>query len=311
MSGQASTAVAPVDIRKPVGNNLRLFQQYLESRAGTIGQVCAKHLSPDRLTRVVLNCVARTPALQACSMVSIYRSVIQAAELGLEPGNALGDAYLVPYRDTCQLIVGYRGLIALARRSGEIETVQAFCVYEGDDFDYELGTEGRIRHKPAPAAERTPSKLLYVYAIAYLRDTPRPMFDVMTRAEVEAIRSRSKAGNNGPWVSDYGEMARKTVVRRLAKYLPMSTELNKAMALDAAAEGDGQTPAEFDVIDVDPSTGEMLSGAEAAPAPTRGVDAVRSRVASQKPADGNPLDEPDSKAQSQAAIQAELAGVSE
>jgi recombination protein RecT len=259
MMTTTNTAVATVNVNKPVGNDLRTLAQYLEARKADIAQAAARHVSADRLARIVLNCVARTPALRNCTMVSIYRSAMMAAELGLDPGSALGECYLLPYKDQCQLIVGYRGLITLARRSGEVETVQAFVVYEGDDFEVKLGTLPEIVHNPRYDGDRDPSKVRYVYAVAKLRGTETPMFDVMTRSEVEAVRRRSKSGAAGPWETDWAEMARKTVVRRLAKYLPMSVEMAKAVSLDAG-EGESYTPAVLEG-DVDPATGEVIDGA--------------------------------------------------
>jgi recombination protein RecT len=250
------TAVQKVDVNKPVGNDMRTLAQYLEARKADIAQAAARHVSADRLSRVVLNCVARTPALRNCTMLSIYRSAMMAAELGLDPGSALGECYLLPYKDQCQLVVGFRGLITLARRSGEVETVQAWVVYDGDDFEVRLGTHPEIVHKPRYDGDRDPSKVRYVYAVAKLHGTDTPMFDVMTRAEVEAVRKRSRSGAAGPWDTDWAEMARKTVVRRLAKYLPMSVEMAKAVSLDTG-ENEAYAPSSLDG-DVDPTTGEVI-----------------------------------------------------
>jgi len=250
------SGTAVVSVNRPVGNDLKTLAQYLEARKADIAQAAARHVSPDRLARVVLNCVARTPALRNCTMVSIYRSAMMAAELGLDPGSALGECYLLPYKDQCQLIVGFRGLITLARRSGEVETVQAWVVYEGDDFEVKLGTHPEIIHNPRYDGDRDPSKVRYVYAVAKLRGTDTPMFDVMTRAEVEAVRKRSRSGAAGPWETDWAEMARKTVVRRLAKYLPMSVEMAKAVELDAG-ESEVYTPTMIEA-DIDPETGEVI-----------------------------------------------------
>jgi recombination protein RecT len=263
-----TTAGQMVSVNRPVGNDLKTLAQYLEARKGDIAQAAARHVSADRLARVVLNCVARTPALRNCTMLSIYRAAMMAAELGLDPGSALGECYLMPYKDQCQLLVGFRGLITLARRSGEVETVQAWAVYEDDEFHVHLGTRPEIVHNPRFDGDRDPSRITHVYAVAKLRNTETPMFDVMTRAEVEAVRKRSRAGAAGPWETDWAEMARKTVVRRLAKYLPMSVEMAKAVALESA-DGEAYTPTMTDV-EVDPETGEVIeaeqeaSGKEAA-----------------------------------------------
>jgi len=186
-----------------------------------------------------------------------------AAELGLEPGGGLGEGYLVPYGATCQFIPGYRGFISLARRSGQIVSVESHIVYEGDLFEFELGTEQRIRH--VPNLDRDPEKpavMRAVYAVARIVGGG-VQSELMTKAEVDAIRRRSKASGSGPWVTDYTEMARKTAIRRLFKYLPVSVELCKAMELQASAES-----GVFDDLEVyeDPKTQELNAKAAQAAA---------------------------------------------
>lgn len=222
------------------GTEGKTFAAYVGQNKAQLRQAAASHVDIKRLYRVTCAVVTRTPALQMCSVTSIFRSMQQAAELGLEPGSALGEAYLVPYQDRragtseCQLIIGYRGLIALARRSGHVGSISAFVVYESDTFEVELGMEPRIVHRPS-FCEPNPNKIIYAYAIARLKEGG-VQFDVMTRQEIEAIRGRSRAGNNGPWVTDFAEMAKKTVVRRLAKYLPMSIEMARAVEIDEVSE---------------------------------------------------------------------------
>lgn len=196
-----------------------------------------KHLSPDRLLRIALTCVRQTPKLAQCDQTSLLGAVMQSAQLGLEPGGALGHAYLVPYGREVQFIVGYRGMIDLARRSGQIVSIEAHAVYEGDEFDCQLGLHSDLKHTPDwdNANRADPKMLRFVYAVAKLKDGGI-QFHVMSRAEVERIRSRSKASNGGPWVSDYEAMSLKTVVRQLFKFLPVSIELAHAVTLDEAAD---------------------------------------------------------------------------
>lgn len=197
------------------------FQQFLAARKPHIAQVLPKHMTPDRVVKVALTAYNRTPQLASCSMQSIFMAIMQASELGLEPGGALGHVYLVPYGNQCQFILGYRGMIELARRSGEIESLEAHVVHANDMFDVEFGLETKLRHKPCLNGEA--GELCFVYALAKLKGGAI-QFEVMTKADIEAIKNRSRASRNGPWVTDYEEMARKTVVRRLFKYLPVSCE---------------------------------------------------------------------------------------
>lgn len=209
-----------------------------------------RHMTPERLARIVTTEIRKTPKLAECTPVSFFGAVIQCAQLGLEPGNALGHAYILPYdkrakvngqwqtvATEAQLIIGYRGMIDLARRSGQIVSIDARAVYEGDKFECRLGLDSHIEHQPDwNNPNRTqPDKLQFVYAVAKLKDGGI-QFDVMSRAEIDAIRIRSKAKDNGPWVTDYTAMALKTVVRRLFKFLPVSIEIQTAVGLDERAE---------------------------------------------------------------------------
>lgn len=200
-----------------------------------------KSLTAERLTRIVMTECRKTPELRRCSETSFLGAVLQCAQLGLEPGSALGHCYLLPFgngrskdgKPNCQLIIGYRGMIDLARRSGQIVSLNAYCVREKDDFTYELGLHPDIKHRPTSAAE--PGPVTYVYAVAVLKGGG-VQFEVMSRAEIEAIRSKSKAGDKGPWVTHWDEMARKTVVRRLFKYLPVSIEAVRAVEIDEKSD---------------------------------------------------------------------------
>lgn len=192
-----------------------------------------KHMTAERMVRIITTEIRKTPALVKCDQQSFLGSVIQCAQLGLEPGNSLGHAYLLPYGNQVQLIIGYRGMIDLARRSGQIVSLSARAVREKDEFDYRLGLHEDLTHKPCE--EEDAGEVTHVYAVARLRDGG-VQFEVMSRGQVEAVRSQSKAGKSGPWVSHWEEMAKKTVIRRLFKYLPVSVEIQRAVTLDEAAE---------------------------------------------------------------------------
>lgn len=212
-----------------------------------------KSMTAERLTRIVMTECRKVPALMQCNQESFFGAVLQCAQLGLEPGSALGHCYLLPFgngksrdgRPNCQLIIGYRGMIDLARRSGQIVSINAYCVHEADEFEYELGLHPDIHHRPSPLAERGP--VTYVYAVAVLK-AGGVQFEVMSRAEIEAVRVQSKAGKSGPWVTHWEEMARKTVVRKLFKYLPVSIEAVRAVEIDEKSDR-GEAVTETDFID--------------------------------------------------------------
>lgn len=210
-----------------------------------------KTMTVDRLTRIVMTECRKTPQLLKCNRESFLGSVLQCAQLGLEPGSALGHCYLLPFGNgkakdglpNCQLIIGYRGMIDLARRSGQIKSISAYCVHEADDFHYELGLHPDIHHIPAATADRGP--VTYVYAVAQLKDGG-VQFEVMSRGEIEEVRASSKAGTSGPWSTHWSEMAKKTVIRRLFKYLPVSIDTVRAIEVDEKSErGEAVTQADF------------------------------------------------------------------
>jgi recombination protein RecT len=228
------------------------LKSLLESQRQSIQQILPKHLSADRILKVALVAASRNPLLLECDAMSILRSVMSSSQLGLEPDGPLGSAYLVPFKNKngrmeAQLIVGYRGLIDLARRSGQIVSIEAHVVREKDKFECSFGLEPVLKHVPDWSDD--PGKQIAVYAVAKLKDGG-VQAEVMTKHEVDAIRKRSRAGNFGPWVTDYEEMSRKTVVKRLAKYLPISVELSQALEVDNAADTGEMAVMDVEIKDV-------------------------------------------------------------
>ena len=213
----------------------------LEQRSDVIASLLPRGTDVDRFKRIVLQALNRNPQLKKCTPNSIVDAAAEAARLGLEPSGAIGGAHLVPYGNTAQLIVDYRGLVELARRSGEIAAIDAAIVRQADHFHVRRGTEPAIDHVPDmeaaspadPADEGNP--VTHVYAVARLRNGQR-QFDVMTRDEIERIRGRSRAGNAGPWRTDWHEMAKKTVLRRLSKTLPLTVEVRALIEMEDEAE---------------------------------------------------------------------------
>ena len=218
---------------------IKTVRALLEKSKPQIAMALPRHMNADRLTRIAMTSVMRNPRLLDCTPESLIGAVVQCAQLGLEPDDLQGHAYLVPFRNSkrgtieVQLIPGYRGLMALARRSKEITVLYADVVRDKDEFSFRKGTDQFLHHVPSSATER--GGAVWIYAIARFRNG-HPQFEVMSVSEVEQIRKRSKSGQEGPWVTDWDEMAKKTVTRSLCKYLPASTELATAVALDERAE---------------------------------------------------------------------------
>lgn len=247
-----SKTVKAMVARRPDGKNvsgLAAFGEMLKARRGSIAQVAASFLTPERVTKIALNAFSRNPALHDCTGESIFRSVLMAAELGLEPGGALGEAHLVPYGKECTLLVDYKGLEQLAYRSGQVISINAGCVYDGDEWEYEAGLEPKLRHIPGDTP-RDPAKIRRAYCVVKLQNGGI-IYDVMTRGEVDAIRARSRAGKSGPWVTDYAEMTKKTVLRRVLKHCPKSVEMQRALAADIAVDTGDFSEFDGDVVEAE------------------------------------------------------------
>lgn len=209
-------------------------------------------MTAERFTRIALTTLRTNSYLARCSPPSILAALVESAQLGLMPDAAMGEAYLVPYGSEAKLIIGYRGMIKLMRQSGEVSEVHAFPVHEGDHFQWRLGTDPSIDHVPLDEPDRASRDITHVYAVVKFKDGGS-QFCVMTAEEVEAIRKRSRAGNKGPWQTDYVAMALKTVIRRLAKMIPMSTLAERAMAIsDAADTGEQRLRVPADLVKDDP-----------------------------------------------------------
>lgn len=237
----------------------RSIAAYLEKMKPQIALALPKHLTADRLARIALTNIRLTPKLLECSVDSLMGAIMQAAQLGLEPG-PLGHAYLVPYGRECTLIIGYKGLIDLARRSDQIRSISAHLVYENDYFELTYGLEENLVHKPV-FENRGKPKLAYM--VARLKDGAYAI-EVMSVEEIERIRQRSKAANSGPWVTDWEEMARKTVVRRGSKYLPLAIEIQQAIAADETVKTE-IAPDMTEVIDVSATAVRDLELGDAPP----------------------------------------------
>jgi recombination protein RecT len=217
-------------------NSTPTIRDHLEGDAfkRTVAAALPKHLPPDRFIRVALTAMTRTPKLAQCDQASFFQCLLTLSALGLEPDGRR--AHLIPFENRkrgvteCQLIVDYKGIVELAMRSGEVSNIHADVVCETDEFEFDRGV--LVKHKIDFRKDR--GEAYAVYAIARFKDGGEKC-EVMTCSDVEAVRQRSRAGNNGPWVTDWREMAKKTVFRRLSKWLPLSSEYRDALDADADA----------------------------------------------------------------------------
>ena len=184
------------------------------------------HITPDRFVRVALTAMTKTPKLAQCTKESLLSALLDCSAIGLEPDGR--KAHLIPYGDKCTLIVDYKGLVDIARRSGEIGDIHADVVCQNDRFDYSFGTDAKLVHVPAM---KDRGAVIAAYSCVKLKDGSSS-FEVMNIDEIEKIHTRSKAASSGPWVTDWNEMAKKTVFRRHSKWLPVSSEFQDAVDRD-------------------------------------------------------------------------------
>lgn len=186
------------------------------------------HVNPDRWARTVLTCINKNPKLANTSKASFLSAMMDCSELGLEPNGR--EAHLIPYGNTCQLIVDYKGLIKLAYQSGTVKSIHAGVVYENDSFEYSTCEHVPHGWLPEPKA---PEMGKCIGAFVVIENTDGSVHkERMTHDEILSVKNRSKASKSGPWVTDFGEMAKKTVFRRASKWLQLSPHLHKAFEKD-------------------------------------------------------------------------------
>ena len=210
---EAKTILSLIERQKP---------ELEKALAGTIGV--------ERFTRTILTELRRTPTLYECSPDSLLGAMMLAAQLQLEPG-PLGLVYLVPFKRQVEFIVGYRGYVELAFRSGLVKDVSASLVYEGDEFEYREGTRPFLDHVPIHPAER--GDLLAAYGVARLKTGGAP-FKVIYEPDWQRAKSKSATGSKGigPWIDDFPQMVLKTAIRRLEPKLPKTPQFGLLLEVD-------------------------------------------------------------------------------
>jgi len=262
---QAAQKEAAVVQREMRPAPVRTMEEVFRKNIKVFEAMVPSHIDASKLIRTALIEMRRSPKLMQCRPASILGGVMTAAQLGLELGSHLGQAWLIPFKQEAVFIAGYRGMVQLAYRSGQVRNIHADPVYEADTFSFAYGTNPHLTHTPSdlPPGER--GEITHFYAVASLANGGHA-FRVMTRAEVMQVRERSPGARkpDSPWNHpvDWLDMGRKTVIRRLAKYLPQSVEWQKAVALDELAEaGKGQDLASaisWDDLELTPDEREAL-----------------------------------------------------
>lgn len=255
--------VSPV---KAMGDLLKRMHTQIEKALPSV-------ITPERFTRIALTAYSRNEKLQECTAESFLGSMMQAAQLGVEPNTPLGQAYLIPYRNRgvmeVQFQLGYRGMIDLAYRSGEVQNIQAHEVYENDTFEYELGLEPKLRHIPAL---KDRGEVILYYAVFKLTNGGVG-FEVMSKEDVEAFaKKKSKTYGTGPWQSDFDAMAKKTLVKRLLKFAPLKSDFVRAVTADETiksgiSENMADLPDETVTIDAETTKPEENADYEEIPMP--------------------------------------------
>lgn len=255
LKAAATGQVAPSPVAK--------FSNFLEKLKPQLAMALPKHMNADRMARLALTAFSTTPALQQCTPQSIAGCIMTAAQLGLEPGIG-GQGYLIPYKNTCTFVPGWKGLVDLVSRSGRA-TVWTGVVFEGDEFEYQLGDAPFCRHRPGDSE----GTFTHVYAIGRVKDAQMPVIEVWSRAKVEKhLKQYNKVGDRHyAKASDnnFEMYARKVALLQVLKYMPSSIELHNAMEVSHAAEegrgaiieGDFVTVQDPQPDNVDQSTGEI------------------------------------------------------
>ena len=273
----APGAQAAAPAASPAAKPVTTMQGYITKMKGEIAKALPSVMTPERFTRIVFSALSTTPALAECTPSSFLGAMMTSAQLGLEVNTPLGQAYLIPRNNRragtkeCQFQIGYKGLIDLAYRSGQVSTIGAYTVYQNDRFRYSLGLNPELVHEPTMQDRGDP---VAFYAVVRLKDGGYN-FAVMS---VEDVRKHAakysesyKGGYSSPWATNFEEMAMKTVLKRALKYAPMATDFVRAMSTDETvkteiAEDMTVVPptVSAEAAITDPETGEVVKSPEQA-----------------------------------------------
>lgn len=216
----------------------KTIKDYIKLYEKEIARALPSVISPERFSRIAMTAVSQNPKLAQCNAKSFIGAMLTSAQLGLEPNTPLGQAYLIPYNNNkqntieCQFQIGYKGLIDLAHRSGELQCIEAHIVYENDEFEYEFGLEPKLKHKPAKSDR---GNMVWAYAMYRLKNGGYS-FEVMSKEDIEVHANKYsvafRKGSDTPWKSHFEEMAKKTVLKKVLKYAPLKTDYARGIADD-------------------------------------------------------------------------------
>lgn len=253
----------------------KTMQQYIKSMEKEIAKALPSVITPERFTRIVLSAISVNPKLGQCTPASFLGAMMTSAQLGLEVNTPLGQAYVLPYSNKgtleAQFQLGYKGLIDLAYRSGEVEVIQAHVVYENDEFECEYGLDPKLTHKPADSNRGEPTK---VYAV-FKTKSGGFGFEVMSMEDVRkhaAKYSKAYSSSFSPWKTNFEEMAKKTVLKRVLKYAPLKSEFIRAAGQDEVIKTElsadmyevpNENVIDLDFSEVDEDTGEVQENVNA------------------------------------------------
>lgn len=228
---KAATAIA-------TGNKPMTIKDYVNKMMPEIRKALPSVMTPERFSRIVLSALSTNQKLQECTPQSFLGAMMTAAQLGMEPNTPLGQAYLIPrwngkkQVNECTFQLGYKGLIDLAYRSGQVSTISAHTVYENDEFSFELGLDPKLSHVPVMSDRGKP---IAFYAVYKTKDGGYG-FEVMSvedaRQHAQKFSESVKKGYSSPWDTNFEEMAKKTVLKKVLKYAPLKTEFMREASYD-------------------------------------------------------------------------------
>jgi len=249
----------PTNIQTNKNKGYSTIQNLLAQMTPEIKKALPKHVSAERMARIAFTEIRKNPKLLDCSQASLLGAIMTSAQLGLEPGPT-GQCYLIPYYNNklgsfeCQFQLGYKGMLDLFYRAEVSLNLDAHEVCENDEFEFEYGLDAKLKHKPVLMNR---GAVIAYYAVAHLKGGGYSFF-VMNLEDVEKVRLRAKAKQFSPWVTDYNEMAKKTAIKRLCKYLPLSIELQRGLSNDETTKREidedmSMVEDQTDWIDIDAS----------------------------------------------------------
>lgn len=279
MTGTIQRAVAERSALPERKGNKTMID-YVRSMELQIAKALPSVITPERFTRITISALSSNPQLQRTTPASFIGAMMTAAQLGLEPNTPLGQAYLIPFKNKgvleCQFQLGYKGLIDLAYRSGEVSIIQAHTVYSNDEFSFELGLEPTLKHKPAMADRGEP---VWFYGV-FRTQSGGYGFEVMSVEDVRKhAKKYSQAYNSAysPWTKNFEEMAKKTVLKKVLKYAPLKSDFVRNLSADESIKAElskdmldlpnsyieTEYEAAEEELEAAPETGEVLAPQEA------------------------------------------------